>query len=253
VKDALGAVQTALVFGGTSDLAVAIVRRLAQDRLRSVVLAVRDPAAAEPLAEALRGEGLEVHLIAFDARQPADHSAVVESAAGLIGDLDLVLVAFATLSDQAQLEADPARAADVVAVNFGAVASCSLSAVTRLKEQGHGTLLLLSSVAAERVRAGHYVYGATKAGMDGFGQGLGDALHGTGVRVVIVRPGFVPTKMTAGAEPAPFATTSEAVADEVAKGLARGVDVIWAPPILRYVFSALRHLPRPLWRRVSAR
>ncbi len=254
MKDALGAVQSALVLGGNSEIALATVRRLAQDRLRRVVLGVRDPEAVAATAEALRRDGLdEVHALAFDARASEDHPAVVTRAVELIGDLDLVLLAFGVLGDQEELAADPAAGADLVAVNLGGSVSAGLAAAARLQEQGHGTLAVLSSVAGERVRAENVVYGATKAGLDGFAQGLGDALAGTGARVMVVRPGFVHTKMTEGRDPAPFATTPEAVADEIAKGLAKGAHTVWAPPVLRYVFSGLRHLPRPLWRRVSAR
>jgi decaprenylphospho-beta-D-erythro-pentofuranosid-2-ulose 2-reductase len=253
VKDALGAVQTALVLGGTSEIALATVRRLARDRLTKVVLAVRDVAAAEPVADGLRGDGLEVHVVAFDARDHAAHAAVIDAATNRVGDLDLVLLAFGVLGDQEELAADPVAAADAVTVNLGGAVSSGLAAANRLQVQGHGTLTVLSSVAGERVRAENFVYGATKAGLDGFAQGLGDALQGTGARVMIVRPGFVHTKMTEGREPAPFSTTPEAVADEIATGLAKGADVVWAPPVLRYVFSAFRHLPRPVWRKVSAR
>ena len=251
MKDALGAVQSVLVLGGTSEIGLAIVRRLVRDRCRSVVLAVRDVAAAEPVADELRAGGAHVHLMAFDARKPAEHAAVIDTAVECIGDLDLVLLAFGVLGDRASTDFDPDAAAEVVSVNLAGAVSSGLAAANRLKAQGHGTLVVLSSVAGERVRAENFVYGATKAGLDGFAQGLGDALQGTGARVMVVRPGFVHTKMTAGREPAPFSTTPEAVAEEVAKGLAKGAEVVWAPPILRYVFSTLRHLPRPLWRRVS--
>ena len=253
MKDALGAVQTALVLGGTSEIALATVRRLARDRLAKVVLAVRDVAAAAPVAAGLRADGLEGHVVAFDARDHAAHAAIVDAAADLVGDLDLVLLAFGVLGDQEAFAADPVAAADAVTVNLGGAVSSGLAAANRLQHQGHGTLTVLSSVAGERVRAENFVYGATKAGLDGFAQGLGDALQGTGARVMIVRPGFVHTRMTEGREPAPFSTTPEAVADEIATGLAKGADVVWAPPVLRYVFSAFRHLPRPVWRKVSAR
>ena len=109
-------------------------------------------------------------------------------------------------------------------------------------------------VAAALTRVKFVEYnGATKAGLDAFSQGLGDALVGTGVRVVVVRPGFVHTSMTAGMDPAPFSTTPDAVADAIVTGLQKGHEIIWAPGILRVVFSVMRHLPRPVWRRVSAR
>jgi decaprenylphospho-beta-D-erythro-pentofuranosid-2-ulose 2-reductase len=252
MKDALGAVQSALVLGGTSEIALATVRRLARDRCRSVVLAVRDVDAAASVAEGLRSDGIDVHLVEFDARDPSGHTAVVDAAVELVGDLDLVLLAFGVLGNQAEFDADPQAAADAVSVNLAGAVSSGLAVANRLRAQGHGTLVVLSSVAGERVRSENFVYGATKAGLDGFSQGLGDALQGTGARVMVVRPGFVHTKMTAGRDPAPFATTPDAVADEIAKGLAKGAEVVWAPPILRYVFSTMRHLPRPVWRRVSA-
>jgi decaprenylphospho-beta-D-erythro-pentofuranosid-2-ulose 2-reductase len=94
------------------------------------------------------------------------------------------------------------------------------------------------------------MYGSSKAGADGFAQGLGDSLAGTGVDVMVVRPGFVKTKMTEGLDPAPFSTTPEAVAREIVRGLARGSHTVWAPSLLRIVMSALRHVPRPLFRRL---
>jgi len=109
---------------------------------------------------------------------------------------------------------------------------------------------VLSSVAGERVRRANFVYGSTKAGLDGFAQGLGDALAGSGAGVLVVRPGFVATKMTAGRAPAPLATTPEAVADAVVAGIARGKETVWVPPALRWVFAAFRHLPRSVWRKI---
>jgi decaprenylphospho-beta-D-erythro-pentofuranosid-2-ulose 2-reductase len=106
-------------------------------------------------------------------------------------------------------------------------------------------------VASERARRANFIYGSSKAGLDAFCQGLGDSLVGTGARVVVVRPGFVHTKMTAGRKPAPFSTTPEAVADAVVRGLEKGAETIWAPPQLRLVFSAMRHLPRPVWRKIK--
>jgi decaprenylphospho-beta-D-erythro-pentofuranosid-2-ulose 2-reductase len=127
-----------------------------------------------------------------------------------------------------------------------------LASARRLRDQGHGTLVVLSSVAGERVRSANFVYGSSKAGLDGFCQGLGDALVGSGVRVLIVRPGFVPTKMTAGRDRAPFSTTPEQVAEVVVRGLQSGAEVVWSPPVLRWVMAVARHLPRAVFRRLKA-
>ena len=117
----------------------------------------------------------------------------------------------------------------------------------------HGTLVVLSSVAAERARKTNFVYGSSKAGLDAFAQGLGDALIGSGARVMVVRPGFVHTRMTEGMDPQPFSTTPEAVAASIVRGLERSDEVVWSPGILRYVFAVMRHLPRGIWRIVSSR
>jgi decaprenylphospho-beta-D-erythro-pentofuranosid-2-ulose 2-reductase len=111
----------------------------------------------------------------------------------------------------------------------------------------------MSSVAGVRARKDNFVYGSTKAGLDAFAQGLGDSLVGTGVRVMVVRPGFVHTKMTEGMDAAPFSTTAEQVADVIVSGLASGREVVYAPPVLRYPFAVLRNLPRAIWRKVAER
>ena len=169
------------------------------------------------------------------------------------GDIDMVISAFGVLGDQRSFDVDPVLAAEAAEVNYVGAVSSGLAVAARLRRQGHGTLLVLSSVAGVRARADNYVYGSTKAGLDAFSQGLGDALVGTGARVVVVRPGFVRTKMTEGMAPAPFSTTPDEVAEAVVAGLAKGKELIWAPPVLGPVFLVLRSLPRPLWRLVSAR
>jgi len=105
-------------------------------------------------------------------------------------------------------------------------------------------------VAGERVRRSNFVYGSSKAGIDGYYQGLATALADSGVQVTIVRPGFVHTKMTAGHKAAPLSTTPEKVADATVKGIARGSDVVWVPGLLRFVMMVLRHVPTPVFRRL---
>jgi len=249
MTDALGSVQSVLVLGGTSEIALATVRKLVADRTRRVVLAVRDPRSAERAADELRTAGAAVEVVAFDATDVDGHDAVLEIAFGA-GDIDLVLLAFGVLGNQERDERDPASARAVIHTNFTVAASAMVLVAERLRRQGHGVLAVLSSVAAERPRRANFVYGASKAGLDAFSQGLADAVHGTGVRVVTVRPGFVHTRMTEGLDPAPFATTPEAVADAIIAGLRRGAHTIWAPALLRVVMGVLRHLPRPVFRRL---
>ena len=109
---------------------------------------------------------------------------------------------------------------------------------------------MLSSVAGERARRSNFLYGSTKAGLDALASGLADSLHDSGARVLIVRPGFVRTSMTSHLEPAPLSVTAEEVADAVVSGLRRRATVVYVPGAMRYVMSALRHVPRPIFRRL---
>jgi decaprenylphospho-beta-D-erythro-pentofuranosid-2-ulose 2-reductase len=162
----------------------------------------------------------------------------------------MVLVAFGMLGDQAHDERDPVAAVRVAQTNYTGAVSAGLVCGRALQAQGHGSLVVLSSVAAERARRSNFIYGSAKAGLDAFTQGLGDALHGTGVHVMVVRPGFVRTSMTAGRPETPLATTPEAVATAIELGLRRRSETVWVPGALRLVMAALRHVPRPLFRRL---
>jgi len=249
VNDALGQPQSVLVLGGGSEIARALLERLT--RARRVVLAGR-PGSATVAAAAgeLRSRGIDVRTADMDANDPASVVGAVDSAFAGGADIDLVVIAFGVLGDQAAAEADPRQAIEVATVDYTSQVAAGLAASKHLRAQGHGTVVALSSVAGERVRRANFVYGSAKAGMDGFFQGLGDSLEGTGVRVVIVRPGFVKGRMTAGMDPAPLATDPPAVADAIVRGLARGDSVVYVPAALRQVFRVFRHLPRAVWRRM---
>lgn len=252
MRDSLGVVQTVLVLGGTSEIGRAIARQLAGPRKAAVVLAGRDPTALDAAAAALAASsGGRVETIEFDATDFDSHDAVIDKAAGLVGDLDVVVLAFGVLGDQDADAAGGRGAVTVALTNYAGAVSAGLAAARRLREQGHGTLVVLSSVAGERVRRSNFIYGSSKAGLDGFAQGLGDALVGSGAGVLIVRPGFVVGKMTAGMAKAPLSTTPEAVATAVAGALQRGAGVVWVPAPLRLVMMVARHLPRPIFRRLN--
>lgn len=250
MRNAVGAVQSVLVLGGTSEIAMATVDELAARGCRRVVLAARDVGSLDGAEQRARAAGATtVVRLAFDARTTADHDALLQEAfAG--GDLDLVFLAFGVLGDQATFERSPETAVEAAEANYVGAVSLGLRAAERLRAQGHGTIAVLSSVAGERVRAANFVYGSSKAGLDGFALGLSDALWGSGVRVLVVRPGFVHTRMTAGMDPAPFATTPEAVAADIVRGLERGAEIVWTPRALRPVMSVLRHVPRAVFRRL---
>ncbi len=247
--DALGAPQSLLLLGGTSDIALATARRLVQRRTRRVVLAARPSARLDAAADELRALGAVVEVVPFDADDTDSHEGVVEKAfAG--GDIDVALVAFGVLGDQARAEQDPGHAVAVARTNYLGAVSVMVPVAQRFRAQGHGTLVVLSSVAGTRVRKANFVYGSTKAALDGFAQGLADSLHGSGVHVMVVRPGFVRSKMTEGRESAPLATTPEAVAEAIERGLQKRSQTVWVPALWLLVATGLRVLPRPLFRRL---
>lgn len=252
MKDALGSPQSLLVLGGGSDIGLATARAVVARRGRTVVLAGRRPAELAPACEELRAAGAtRAEAVAFDADDTAAHGAVVDAVFAEHGDFDAVLVAFGVLGDQARAEEDPEEAVALLRTNLVGAASAGLHVARHLRRQGHGTLVVLSSVAGQRARRSNFVYGASKAGVDALFSGLGDALVGSGAGVLVVRPGFVHTKMTAGLPAAPLSTTPEAVAEVIMGALARRREEAWAPPALRLVMSGVRHLPRPLFRRLK--
>ncbi|MFJ5776790.1 decaprenylphospho-beta-D-erythro-pentofuranosid-2-ulose 2-reductase [Streptomyces sp. NPDC093094] len=249
MKDASGLPRSLLVLGGTSEIALATARRLIARRTRTVWLAGRPSAALEQAADGLRALGADARTVAFDALDPDSH----ETALGKVfaeGGVDMVLLAFGVPGDQARDEREPAGAVRVAQTNYTGAVSAGLIAALALQSQGHGSLVVLSSAAAERARRADFIYASGKAGLDAFTQGLGDALHGTGVHVMVVRPGSVRTRTAAGLAAAPSGTTPEEVAKAVELGLRRRSEIVWVPGALRAVTTVLRHLPRPLFRRL---
>jgi len=236
-----------MLIGGTSEIGLAILAALGLPPSAEVILAGRDE---QRLAAAGKELPAQVRTVPYDATRPEGHQAFVDGVfAG--GHVDLVISAAGVLVPQADLERDVQRAAAMIETNFTGHVSTLLAVGARMRAQGRGTIVVLSSVAAVRPRKANPVYGSAKAGLDAFARGFADLLHGTGVRVVLVRPGFVTGRMTAGMPPAPLATTPEAVGRATAAALRRGQDTVWVPPALAGLALALKLVPRPLWRRIS--
>ena len=251
--DAVGHLDRVLVLGGDSDIGVAIARRLVTERGAShVVLAGRSTDRMRARRGELEELGARVDVTAFDAHAFDTHAGFVDRVAAAHGDLDVVVLAFGVLGDQARSEEDPAHVVDVFEVNTVGAASVAAAVAQRLRAQGHGVLVVLSSVAAVQARRANFTYGASKAGLDAFALGLGDALAGTGASVLVVRPGFVHSKMTEGMEAAPFSTTPEAVAEATVDALGGAKNVISVPGAVRGVGWVLRALPRAVLRRLPA-
>jgi decaprenylphospho-beta-D-erythro-pentofuranosid-2-ulose 2-reductase len=248
--DAMGAPQSILVLGGGSEIALATVRALPRSRIQRVVLAGRPSGTRDAAVSALEVDGFRgVEAVDFDAKDTASHADVLNAIFDA-GDVDLVILAFGVLGDQLAVEADPALAVDIAMTNYTGAVSAGLHVARRLREQGHGALVVLSSVAGDRARRSNYVYGSTKAGLDAFAQGLGDALVDSGVRVLVVRPGMVRTRMSAGLPEAPMTTDPNQVAQAILSGLKRGKSTIYTPGPLRFVMGGIKILPRAVFRKL---
>ena len=255
MENAFGQPQNVVVLGGSSDIARAITKKLCAARAHTVVLCGRNQELLNAAAaEARKFGAAKTDTVLFDAEDPSNAIATITDAFEKVGDkVDLVIVAVGLLGDQTTYENDAVLATRMAMVNFTWPVAALTELRRRLVAQGSGRILVISSVAAVRVRRNAYLYGGTKAGLDRLCQGLADSLEGTGVSLQLLRPGPVRSKMTAGLPDAPFTTGVNEVADNVMRGLANGDRVIWSPPLLRYVFSILRHLPAPIWRKVADR
>ena len=251
--DALGTPQSVLVLGGTSEIALETVKAMPRGRLARVVLAARPSATRDAAVADLTAAGIGgVTAIDFDAMNPGSHGGLIDGVFDA-GDVDIVLLAFGVLGTQDEAEADPMKAVEIAQVNYTGAVSVGLHVARRLRQQGHGSLVVFSSVAGDRARRTNYVYGSTKAGLDAFAQGLGDALHGTGAHVLVVRPGMVRTRMSAGLPEAPMTIDPQEVAQIVVVALRKGKETVYAPGPLRFVMTGLKALPRPVFRKIAER
>lgn len=243
--------ETVLVLGGRSEIGMAVAQRLVARGAARVVLAARRSADLDAEEATLRQAGATaVHRVEFDADDLASHGALLDTISTRYGPLGVVVLAFGVLGEQSRAERDAAHALAVVHTDYVAQISVLTHLATLLRAQGRGQLVVFSSVAGVRVRRANYVYGSAKAGLDGFAGGLADALTGSGVRLLLVRPGFVIGRMTEGMDPAPLSSTPDQVAEATVAALRRGRAVVWVPGALRALFAVLRLVPRPLWRRM---
>lgn len=238
-----------VVFGGRSEIGLEVATRLA--RGRTVVLAARgvDRLTAE-IATVTAAGAADARAVELDADDLRSHGPLVASIVADHGPIGVAVLAFGILGDQARAEVDAAHAAAIVHTDYTAQVSLLTVLAATMRASDRGAIVVFSSVAGARVRRANYVYGSAKAGLDGFARGLTDALHGCGVRLLLVRPGFVIGRMTEGMSPAPLSSTPAQVADAVVRALATGRDEIWVPRTLGVLVVGLRLLPRSVWRRL---
>jgi decaprenylphospho-beta-D-erythro-pentofuranosid-2-ulose 2-reductase len=236
-----------LLLGGTSEIGLAILAALELSPGAEVILAGRD---AQRLEAAGKTLNRQVAVVRYDAMDTASHQGFAdEICAG--GVPDLLIAATGILIPQERAEDDVRLAAAMIETNFTGHVTALLAFGGQMRRRGSGTIVVLSSVAAVRPRKFNSVYGAAKAGLDAFAIGFADELHGSGVRLLLVRPGFVTGRMTEGMNPAPLATTPGAVGAAVAAALHGKRPTVWVPASLALLARAMRLIPRPVWRKID--
>jgi decaprenylphospho-beta-D-erythro-pentofuranosid-2-ulose 2-reductase len=257
VLDAVGNPQTILLLGGTSEIGLAICERYLQNAHARILLAdlPDHPRKNDAIAAMTAAGAKSVEWIDFDGTESDTHPAVIDQAfTG--GDVDVAVVAFGLLGDAEELWQNQRKAVQIAEINYTAAVSVGVLLGEKMRAQGFGQIIAMSSAAGERIRRSNFVYGSTKAGLDGFYLGLGEALREFGVRVLVIRPGQVRTSTTiahwkaTGAKEAPLTVDKEYVANLAVTAAAKGKELIWAPGAFRYVMMVLRHIPRPIFRKL---
>ena len=251
VLDAVGNPQAILLLGGTSEIGLAICERYLQNAHARILLAAMpdDPGRDDAVAQMKAAGARSVELIDFEATDTDSHPKMIDEAfAG--GDVDVAIVAFGLLGDAEELWQNQRKAVQIAEINYTAAVSVGVLLGEKMRAQGFGQIIAMSTVAGERVRRSNFVYGSTKAGLDGFYLGLGEALREYGVRVLVIRPGQVRTRMSAHIKEAPLTVDKEDVAELAVNAAARGKELVWAPPAFRYVMIVLRHIPRAIFRKL---
>jgi NAD(P)-dependent dehydrogenase (short-subunit alcohol dehydrogenase family) len=244
--------STVLVLGGGSDIAAATVATMQRAGQVRVIAAARDTDAAIG-GLAMAAPGAELIGRRWDALDVAHHESFVNDVFDRYGPIDVVLCAVGQLGHHAGVSMAAVDVDAMVRANFSGPAAALSAVARRMVRHGSGTIVVLSSVAGARARRSNYVYGSSKAGLDAFAQGLGDAVSKDGVDVIVVRPGFVRSKMTTGLDPAPFSRTPNEVAAAVVEAVAAGGSrIVWVPSHLGPLMGLMRVTPRSVWRRIAA-
>jgi decaprenylphospho-beta-D-erythro-pentofuranosid-2-ulose 2-reductase len=241
-----------VLLGATRGLGRALARLLAARGDRLCLLG-RDPHELERSARDLEVHGAPAPVQTFgcDLADPDGFGPALDAAVRALGSIELVVVTAGAFGTQDQLEADPKRCRRVLELDFTNTVLFCEQARVRLLARGGGTLCVFTSVAGERARKPVALYGAAKAGLSHYLDGLDLRHRDQGLRVVDVRPGFARTGMTEGLRAPPFAASPEQVADAALRGIERGRRIVHAPSIWRAVMWAVRALPRPVLRRAA--
>lgn len=240
------------ILGATRGMGRSLARLFASRGDSVAVLGRNEEELARSVADLLgRAPGATAAPVLCDLERPEDFAAALAAADEALGGLDVIVVTAGLFATQDALEADPALARQVLSVDFTNTVLFCEEARKLLLARGGGTLCAFSSVAGDRGRTPVVLYGAAKAGLSAYLEGLDHKFRKDGLITVCVKPGFVRTGMTEGLKPPPFAGDPDEVAAIVVAAIDRGTPVVYAPPIWRAVMSAIRAMPRFMMRRIG--
>ena len=187
----------------------------------------------------------------LDVNEFAHHTAVLDAAAMALSGIDIVLIAHGTLGDQKACEQDFAATLQELNTNAISVISLLTHLANRFEAQGHGSIVVISSVAGDRGRQSNYVYGTAKGAVTIFLQGLRQRLHKSGVQVLTIKPGFVDTPMTAEFKKGLLWAKPETIAHCIVRAVERRTDVTYAPSYWRWIMAVVRSIPEVMFKRRS--
>lgn len=243
--------QHIVIIGATSGIAEACARRWC-GRPAHFFLVARNAARLQNSKDDLLARGAQVDTYVLDANDLMAFPAMVDAAQQTLGRIDLVLIAHGALSDQKACERSAEIAVADVLTNGTSVIALLTHFANVLELQRSGTLAVISSVAGERGRPSNYVYGAAKAMVTAFCEGLRARMFKAGVHVLVIKPGFVATPMTAHLQlPALLTASPDAAAADIDAAVRHRRDVVFTRWFWRWIMLVIRSIPTAVFKRLS--
>lgn len=240
-----------LILGATSLIAQEVSKLLAAQHCR-LFLVGRDRSKLAAIADDLkvRGAGV-VGTAPADLTDAGSHEQILDEASLFLGGIDMALIAHGLLGDQKTADESWGQTREILDVNFLSTVSLASRLANRFEAQGAGQLAVIGSVAGDRGKKSNYAYGAAKAGVDVFFQGLRHRLAPKGIQVLVIKPGFVDTPMTAHLPKSPLFASASQVAGGIVRAIEQRKSVVYLPWFWRFVMAAIRVLPEPIFNKLS--
>ncbi|MGE5479223.1 MAG: SDR family oxidoreductase [Chloroflexota bacterium] len=240
-----------VVLGATSRIAQETVKEFAKDKSELFLADISLDKLREVAADLKARFGVNPHLVEFDAMNFKSHAEIFNQSVTALGDIDAVLVAYGTLPTQAEVEQEADKAVFHFNLNATSVISLLTYYANYFEKRRAGTIAVISSVAGDRGRQSNYLYGAAKGALTRFLQGLRNRLTKNGVNVLTIKPGMVDTPMTAHMKKGPLFAKPETIGRGIHRAMVSGKYQVYLPGYWRLVMFIVRHIPEPIFRKLS--